>query len=243
MSKNLPLEVEDIQKSFFEAKAVRGISFSVKPGEVLGIVGPNGAGKTTTIKMILGLLAPDKGSIRIFGSTIEDLQVRRRIGYMPETPSFYGHLTGREILTFVGELFDLPKPEIKKRANNLLGMVGLNKAAERQLKTYSKGMLQRICLAQALMNEPDLLFLDEPMDGLDPIGRIRMKEVLLDIKKKGTAIVFNSHILSDVEAISDRIAIMDNGQILKLAPVSQLIPKNKNLEQVFIETVEANDHE
>jgi ABC-2 type transport system ATP-binding protein len=243
MSKNLPLEVTDIQKSFYETKAVRGISFSVKPGEVLGIVGPNGAGKTTTIKMILGLLSPDKGSIKLFGSTIEDSAVRRQIGYMPETPSFYGHLTGREILTFVGELFELSSDEIKKRSTELLSQVGLSKAADRRLNGYSKGMLQRICLAQALMNQPALLFLDEPMDGLDPIGRIRMKEVLLSIKEKGTAIVFNSHILSDVEAISDRIAIMDNGQILKLAPVSQLIPAHKNLEQVFIETVEAHEND
>ena len=240
MSKNLPLEIQDVYKNFYDFKAVRGISFSVKAGEVLGIVGPNGAGKTTTIKMILGLLQPDKGSISLFGSSVEDMAVKKKIGYMPETPSFYPHLTGREILEYVGELFHLPAAPVKKKSSELLSLVGLNRAADRQLRGYSKGMLQRIGLAQALMNDPELLFLDEPMDGLDPIGRIRMKEVLLEIKEKGTAIVFNSHILSDVEAISDRIAIMDGGKILKLGTVSQLIPAKKTLEEVFISTIESN---
>jgi ABC-2 type transport system ATP-binding protein len=241
MSKSIPLVVDNVSKSFYEAKAVRGVSFEVKAGEVLGIVGPNGAGKTTTIKMILGLLNPDKGKIRLFDSVIDDLNVRKRIGYMPETPSFYNHLTGREVLVFVGELFEMEKKATKARADELLNLVGLKKAADRPLRGYSKGMLQRICLAQALMNEPELLFLDEPMDGLDPIGRIRMKEILLAVKEKGTAIVFNSHILSDVEAISDRIAIMDQGKLLKLETVAKLIPKGKTLEDVFISLVEAND--
>jgi ABC-2 type transport system ATP-binding protein len=243
MSKNLPLQVTEIRKSFGSFKAVQGISFSVHAGEVLGIVGPNGAGKTTTIKTILGLLQPDKGSIELFGSTIDDMEVRRRIGYMPETPSFYANLTGRELLTYVGELFQMAPKEITARSNELLDLVGLSKAADRHLGGYSKGMLQRICLAQALINTPDLIFLDEPMDGLDPIGRIRMKEILLEVKQRGAAIVFNSHILSDVEIMSDRIAIMDHGTILRLETVSKLIPASKTLEQVFIETVEANDEE
>jgi ABC-2 type transport system ATP-binding protein len=237
------LAVNAITKEFDGFKAVRGISFSVKAGEVLGIVGPNGAGKTTTIKMILGLYQPDSGSIRLFDKPIEDSRVRARIGYMPETPSFYSHLTGKELLQYVGELFELPKETIAQRSRELLKKVGLQDAAHRQLGGYSKGMLQRICLAQALMNEPELLFLDEPLDGLDPIGRIRMKEVLLEIKEKGTAIVLNSHILSDVSLMSDRIAIMDRGAILKLDTVPNIIPKGKTLEEVFIETIEATDQE
>ena len=236
-----PLVVEDIQKNYGAVKAVRGLSFTVKAGEVVGIVGPNGAGKTTTIKMILGLLEPDKGTISLFDKSITDMEVRQRIGYMPETPSFYNHLTAREIMQFVGELFQLPKETIKQRTKDLLELVGLTKAADRPLRGYSKGMLQRICLAQALINEPDLLFLDEPMDGLDPIGRIRMKEILLEVKSRGASIVFNSHILSDVEAVSDRIMIMDQGKMLKMGTVSQLIPANKTLEDVFIELVETND--
>ena len=144
-------------------------------------------------------------------------------------------------MQFVGELFQLPKETIKQRTKDLLELVGLTKAADRPLRGYSKGMLQRICLAQALINEPDLLFLDEPMDGLDPIGRIRMKEILLEVKSRGASIVFNSHILSDVEAVSDRIMIMDQGKMLKMGTVSQLIPANKTLEDVFIELVETND--
>lgn len=233
-----PLIVDTITKRFGDFQAVKSLSFKVNAGEVLGIVGPNGAGKTTTIKMILGLLKPDSGNIKLFGESIESTKVRARIGYMPETPSFYAHLTGAELLSFVGELFNLPKATIKERSTKLLAQVGLKDAAKRQLADYSKGMLQRICLAQALINEPELLFLDEPLDGLDPLGRVRMKEVLLEIKKKGTAIVLNSHILSDVEIMSDRIAIMDQGSILKLDTVQKLIPKGKTLEQVFIETIE-----
>ena len=235
------LTVSNIKKTFGSFAAVRGLSFSVKPGEVLGIVGPNGAGKTTTIKMILGLLVPDEGEIRLFGKSILAPETRARIGYMPETPSFYAHLTGRELLSFVGELFQMPRAEINTRSYELLDRVGLSEAGNRQLGGYSKGMLQRICLAQALMNRPKLLFLDEPLDGLDPIGRIRMKEVLLDVKKEGAAIVLNSHILSDVELMSDNIAIVDRGKILRLESVGKLIPKGKTLEQVFIETVEASE--
>jgi len=237
---DVPLIVKNLRKTFDRHVAVADLSFSVKKGEVLGIVGPNGAGKTTTIKMILGLLQPDKGEVEMFGKPSGDLSTRNRIGYMPETPSFYAHLTGKEILEFVGELFLLPPAVIKERSAKLLKDMGLHDAANRPLHGHSKGMLQRICLAQALMNEPDLLFLDEPLDGLDPIGRIRMKEVLLEVKKKGTAIVLNSHILSDVEVMSDRIAIMDRGTILSLESVDKLIPKGKSLEDVFIEKVEAN---
>jgi ABC-2 type transport system ATP-binding protein len=234
-----PLHLTGVVKQFDSFRAVDGISLSVNAGEVLGIVGPNGAGKTTTVKMILGLLEPTEGTISLFGSTINDPAVRRRLGYMPETPSFYGYLTGMELLRFVAGLFELPAAKITQRSHDLLDRVGLADAADRQLRTYSKGMLQRICLAQALINEPDLLFLDEPLDGLDPIGRIRMREVLLEIKQRGTAIMLNSHILSDVEVMSDTIAIIDHGKIVRHGPVSELIPKGKNLEEVFIEAVGA----
>ena len=232
-----PLTVESISKRFGKALAVDALTFSVAEGEVLGIIGPNGAGKTTTIKMILGLLEPDSGRISLFGKAIVDPEVRRRIGYMPETPTFYNNLTGRELLTYVGQLFNLSSVHTKTRSLELLHRLGLSDAADRQLKTYSKGMLQRLCLAQALINRPHLLFLDEPLDGLDPVGRIEMKEILLEIKQDGTAIVFNSHILSDVEQISDRIAIINKGSLLKLESVKKLVPKGRSLEEVFIETI------
>lgn len=237
MATSLPLSVSNVRKSFDGHVAVTGVSFQVKPGEVLGIVGPNGAGKSTTIKMVLGLLEPDGGTISLFGSTAGDLAVRQRIGYMPESPSFYPRLSGRELLTYVGELFQLPRPVIRERTEALLKLVGLTEAAERHVGGYSKGMTQRMCLAQALMNEPELLFLDEPMDGLDPIGRIKMREILLAVKKRGAAIVFNSHILSDVELLSDRVAIMDQGKLQALGTVKQLIPKGKTLEDVFVSHV------
>lgn len=235
--KDTPLVVNKVKKTFFGFEAVKDVSFTVEKGEVLGIIGPNGAGKTTTIKMIVGLLTPDQGDISIFGNSILSANTRMRIGYMPETPSFYNHLTGAEILELSGELFGLGGTDLKNRIGRLIERVGLEKAGRRQLRDYSKGMLQRICLAQALINDPELLFLDEPLDGLDPLGRIRMKEILLDLKKAGTAIVFNSHILSDVEIMSDKIAIMDQGLIIANKSVEQLIPKNKTLEQVFIEKV------
>lgn len=232
-----PLTVTTISKSFGPFKAVDSLSFSVEPSEVIGIIGPNGAGKTTTIKMILGLLQPDTGEIRLFGKDINDPSVRQRLGYMPESPTFYANLTGRELLGYVGELFGMTRATIAKRSKELLTRVGLEEAGSRQLKTYSKGMLQRICLAQALVNSPELLFLDEPLDGLDPLGRIQMKEILLELKAAGTAVVFNSHILGDVEAVSDRIAIMNHGKLLALEPTKTLVPKGKTLEDVFIATI------
>jgi ABC-2 type transport system ATP-binding protein len=241
MAKSNPLTVTKASKSFGDFQAVQSISLKVNPGEVLGIVGPNGAGKSTTIKMILGLLQPDNGTISLFGSSSDDPEVRRRIGYMPESPSFYAKLTGRELLAYVGELFQLPKEVIRERTEDLLNLVGLEEAADRAIGGYSKGMTQRICLAQALINEPELIFLDEPMDGLDPLGRIRMREILLAVKKRGAAIVFNSHILSDVELMSDTVAIMDRGQLKAYDSVKKLIPKGKTLEDVFIKHVEVSD--
>jgi ABC-2 type transport system ATP-binding protein len=243
MSKNPPLVVTDIRKNFDKIQAVRGVSFTVKPGEVLGIVGPNGAGKTTTIKIILGLLEPDKGEVMLFGDQSTDSTVRRRIGYMPETPSFYKHLTGRELLLFAASLFEIPRATAAEKAHELLKKVGLQKAGDRALQGYSKGMLQRICLAQALINDPELLFLDEPLDGLDPLGRVQMREILQTVKENGTAIVFNSHILADVAAVSTHIAIMDKGQLIASGPVEKVVPRGKTLEDVFMHTVTGNKEE
>jgi ABC-2 type transport system ATP-binding protein len=241
MNKNAALTVEGIKKSFGSVEAVKDISFSVAPGEVLGIVGPNGAGKTTTIKMILGLLQPDKGRIEIFGESNTLSTVRQRIGYMPENPSFYNHLTGRELVTFAGELFGIEKKELKKRSDDLIKLVGLQKAADRQLSGYSKGMLQRVCLAQALVNKPEVLFLDEPLDGLDPLGRIQMRKILESVKAEGTAIILNSHILSDVAAVSDHIAVMYQGKLIASGTVAKLVPEGKTLEEIFLKLIEKEE--
>lgn len=237
MNKDKPLVVENLHKQFGKVEAVHSLSITVKPGEVLGIIGPNGAGKTTSIKMILGLLEPDSGSVRLFGENSSNPEIRTLIGYLPENPSFYRYLTGRELLHFAGALFSQSKRDCKLEAERLLQLVGLGKAADRQLGGYSKGMLQRICLAQALINQPRLLFLDEPLDGLDPIGRVQMREILLDLKSQGTAIVFSSHILSDVELISSRIAIMSQGRIVQTGSVKEIVPAGQNLETVFIQAV------
>jgi ABC-2 type transport system ATP-binding protein len=231
------LSVTNLGKRFDKSTAVDGVSFSLPAGNLLGIVGPNGAGKSTTIKCILGLLNPDQGEVKVLGGTMQQLSVRQRVGYMPEAPSFFAHLSGRELLELVGSLFGLRGKALRKRADELLSRVGLSEAGRKPLSNYSKGMLQRICLAQAIINRPDLLFLDEPMDGLDPIGRIRMKELLLEIKQSGTAVVLNSHILSDVAELADQIAIMDKGKLLKSGTTSEVIPKGKTLEQVFIEVI------
>lgn len=235
----LPLTVTDLTRRFGEQTAVDSLSFSVHAGEVLGIIGPNGAGKTTTIKTVLGLLHPDTGTISLFGGNPTSTKVRARIGYMPEHPNFGANLTGRELLEFVGALFGLSKQDRAARAQELLTLVGLPEdAAGKKVSGYSKGMLQRIGLAQALVNKPDLLFLDEPMDGLDPIGRIAMKELLLTIKASGTSVVFNSHVLSDVAAISDRVLVLHKGKTLAYDTVTKLVPKGESLETVFLKLIQ-----
>lgn len=239
MAKNIPvLSISRLVKRFDGTAAINGINLTVHSGEVLGIVGPNGAGKTTTIKAILGLLDIDSGSIELFGE--KDLQkpnIRRRLGYMPESPRFFQHLTGRELITLAGELHGLDKKTLQARVHELLETVSLSKAADRQIGTYSKGMLQRVCLAQALVNEPELLLLDEPLDGLDPLGRIEMRSILEKIKASGTAIVVNSHILSDVETTCSHVAIMHMGEIMLSGTVKEVVPKGKTLEEIFLANV------
>ncbi len=232
------ITLENVTKSFGNKIAVKNLSITVKKGEVYGFLGPNGAGKTTTMKMILGLLYPDKGNISLFHEKAGTLDARKKIGFLPEFAHFYQHLSGREFLHFIGEIFLLPKNSIEKRTRYLLKLVNLpSEAYDRQIGTYSKGMQQRIGMAQALMNDPQILFLDEPMSGLDPIGRREMKEIILAMKKEEKTIFFNSHILSDAEEICDRIGIIHLGQLLLDGSVSDVVPKGKTLEDVFIEVV------
>jgi ABC-2 type transport system ATP-binding protein len=227
------LRVDSICKSFSRTSAVTSVSFDVSGGEVVGIVGPNGAGKSTTLKLILGLLTPDSGSVTLFSDSPTLPTTRKRLGYMPENALFYPALTGSELLGMVGALYGMTKQLVAQRSKQVLAQVGLSSAAHQRMSHYSKGMLQRIYLAQSLLNQPELLLLDEPLDGLDPFGRSNMRDLLKQLKQAGTAIVFSSHILSDVEQVCDRLILMDSGHIVKQGNTKQLL-HGKSLEDFFM---------
>lgn len=205
--------------------SLKGCTLKILEGETFGLLGPNGAGKTTLLKTLLGIVRPSGGRALVLGRPIGDLTVKQRIGYLPENPYFYDYLTGWEILQFTAGLFGIPRSVQHKRIPELLDLVGLaQKSAKRkQLRQYSKGMLQRVGMAQALINDPDLVFLDEPMSGLDPLGRYQIREIILSLKQQGKTIFFNSHILADAEVICDRVAVLGNGEILCVGSLNELL--------------------
>ena len=223
------LDVKEITKSFksgmlFSVREIlHGVSFYAREGEILGFLGPNGAGKTTTIKIILGLIQPDSGIVTIFGKPAGDRHVLARLGYLPENPYFYPHLTLIEFLRFCGSMSGIPGDKLRDRCDEVISVVGLESHEKQRMKSYSKGMLQRAGLAQAVLHDPDLLILDEPFSGLDPIGRKTVRDILLDLKKKGKTIFFSSHILPDMEALCDRACIIRGG----------IITKSMNLDDIF----------
>lgn len=196
--------------------SLKGCTLKVLQGETFGLLGPNGAGKTTLLKTLLGIVRPSAGRGLLLGAPLGDRTVKQRIGYLPENPYFYDYLTGWETLQFTAGLFQIPRSIQKERIPQLLELVGLTPSAARkkQLRQYSKGMLQRIGMAQALINDPELVFFDEPMSGLDPMGRYQIREIILSLKAQGKTIFFNSHVLSDVELICDRIAILAEGDLI-----------------------------
>jgi ABC-2 type transport system ATP-binding protein len=204
-------------------KAVRGASFSVKRGEVFGFVGPNGAGKTTTIRALMGLIRPTAGKLALFGAPPGSQAARRRLGFLPESPYFYDYLSPRELCDLAGRLHGLGRDERRQRTDALLELVGLAQAADRPLKKFSKGMLQRAGLAQALVNDPELVVLDEPMSGLDPLGRRDVRDLIRELGNQGKTVFFSTHILSDVEAICDRVAVIVAGQIEDVGSVHELL--------------------
>lgn len=224
-----PLALTSVSKTYRNPmtlrlfEAVRGVSLTLHRGEVFGLLGPNGAGKTTTIKMILGLARPSSGSIRIDGRDPLDPVSRRRLGYLPENPCFYDHLSALEYLELVGDLFGLATPVTRRRAEALLDRMGLLPHARKPLRKYSKGMTQRLGLAQALLNEPALLVLDEPMSGLDPIGRAEVKQLLREERARGTTVLMSSHVLAETESICDRVGILNGGRLLDVGGVPQLL--------------------
>jgi ABC-2 type transport system ATP-binding protein len=206
-----------------EVRALDGLCLEVAPGEIFGFLGPNGAGKTTTIKVLLGLVRPTSGRVAVLGGAPTDPRVRRRIGFLPEQPYFYDYLTGDELLDYMGRLHGLPPWVRRERAARLLEQVGMTHAARLPLRKYSKGMLQRVGLAQALVNDPELVVLDEPMSGLDPMGRKQVRDLILGLKAEGRTVFFSSHILSDVEALCDRVAMVARGRLVGLGTVEELL--------------------
>ncbi len=232
------IEIRSLSKSYDSInKAVDGISMIVPAGTVFGFLGPNGAGKTTTIKMLVGLNRPDEGSVFVGGNSPLLPETREEIGFMPEEPHFYDQLTGLEFLGFSSNLFNKGRVKLQKDLEELLQKSGIYNARNNKIKTYSKGMRQRLGFAQALVNDPRYIFLDEPLEGLDPIGRREIKIIIEDLKKRGKTIFFNSHILSDVENLCDQIGIIHKGKMIYSGSVDEF-RGNKTLEEQFVETIQ-----
>ncbi len=231
----LALEIKNLTKEytvgFWRKKPVRALdslNLEVNQGESFGFLGPNGAGKTTTLKILMRLIFPTNGDARILGAELDDMAMRARIGYLPEQPYFYDYLTARELLVYCAKIFGLSKGEALARAEKLIQQVGLEHAADKQLRKYSKGMLQRAGLAQSLINDPEVLFLDEPMSGLDPLGRREVRDLIANLRAQGKTVFFSSHVLSDVEALCDRVAIMSKGCLIESGRLSDILGKRTN---------------
>jgi ABC-2 type transport system ATP-binding protein len=203
--------------------ALEGLTLSVGRGEVFGFLGPNGAGKTTTLKLLMQLISPTSGSAQILGLPVGSPDVKRRIGYLPENPYFYDHLTAEELLEYFGSLFGYAAADRRQRASRLLDEVGIGAERRLQLRKFSKGMLQRVGIAQALLNEPEVVFFDEPMSGLDPLGRREIRQLILRLRDRGCTVFFSSHVLSDAEALCSRVAIVARGRLVAQGPLTEIL--------------------
>ena len=227
------IEIEDLSKDyetgFWRKKKVRaldGLTLNVHSGQIFGFLGGNGAGKTTTIKILMGLLFPTEGTARILGRSISDVKMHGSIGYCPENPYFYDYLTARELMNYFGEIFGFDAAKRMDKTEELLTAVGLaEKDRSKQLRKFSKGMLQRVGLAQSLINDPEIVFMDEPMSGLDPMGRREIRELIAGLREKGTTVFMSTHILSDVEALCDEVAIMRSGKLAATGKLDDLLAK------------------
>ena len=217
--------------------ALRGLDLEVRAGEVFGFLGPNGAGKTTTMNVLLGFVPPTRGAAYLFDIDVRQPIARQRIGYLPELTYYYKFLTAEELLRFYAKIFGLPRPVANRRIPELLKLVELETAARRPIKSYSKGMQQRVGLAQALINDPDLLILDEPTSGLDPLGRMKVREIIQRLKNEGKTVFFSSHELGEVESVCDRVAIIHQGELKALGRVADITGSHANLEKAFLDII------
>ena len=218
--------------------AVNGLNLEVRRGEVFGFLGPNGAGKTTTMNVLLGFVNATGGSAELFGVNVREPIARQRIGYLPELTYYYKFLTAEELLRFYGKIFGIASAELEKRIDHVLRLVELEHARKRLIRTYSKGMQQRVGLAQALINDPDLLILDEPTSGLDPLGRMKVREIIQRLRDEGKTVFFSSHELGEVETVCDRVGILHEGRLQVEGRVSDLTARYQtNLEQLFLQII------
>ena len=240
------IEITSLSKSFGsnrkQNQALRDLSLTIAQGEVFGFLGPNGAGKSTTIKLLLHFLKPDSGSLRILGKTVGQEEFRHRIGYLSEVPVFYDHLTARETLLLSGRLSGMTRQAIDQRIPLLLARMTLTEAADRRVGGFSKGMKQRLGMANALVHDPEVLIFDEPMSGLDPIGRHQIKGLIAELKQEGKTIFFSSHILSDIEALCDRIGVIHQGVLLYSGGLGEFLGPDVSLEERFVRVIEEANH-
>lgn len=238
MSDTPAIETHELRKVFGEQVAVKGLTLQVRRGEVFGFLGPNGAGKTTTMNVLLGFVNATGGAAYLFGVDVREPIARQRIGYLPELTYYYKFLTAEELLRFYARIFGINRAEADRRIEQLLKLVELEHARKRPIKTYSKGMQQRVGLAQALINNPDLLILDEPTSGLDPLGRMKVREIIQRLKNEGKTVFFSSHELGEVETVCDRVAIVNQGELKVEGRVAELLEQHQaNLEQIFLKII------
>jgi ABC-2 type transport system ATP-binding protein len=230
LTKDYPVGFLETQKK----RSLEGLTMQVETGEVFGFLGPNGAGKSTTIKLLVGLIFPTSGSARILGKSIGDIEMHRDIGYLPEQPYFYDYLTAAELLDYFARIHDLTAGDRRERIAQMLKKVGLETAGKIQLRKYSKGMLQRVGLAQAILHDPKVVILDEPMSGLDPIGRREVRDIILDLKRAGKTVMFSTHILSDAEMLCDRVGVIVGGKLRGVGAPNEIVDlKAQGMEILF----------
>ncbi len=236
------VELRDLTKDYpvgaflkKQRRALDRLSLEIDEGEIFGLIGPNGAGKTTTLKLLMNLIFPTEGQAEILGKPTGDIATKAQIGYLPENPYFYDYLTGGELLNYFGQLFGTSRSERKERAETLLRQVGLFDAVDLQLRRYSKGMIQRLGFAQAILNRPKIVFLDEPMSGLDPMGRRDMNRLIQELHDDGVTVVFSSHILSDVESLCDRVAILNKGKLVREGRLMEILDVSVRAVEVVVD--------